>query len=122
MTTHFPFRDIYQIRQYVSWGWCNETVSGPDGDAMDSYGQCAVTALWVLERYGGSLVSARVNGVSHWYNYTENLYVDLTGDQFGYPEIQISNDPIYPNSKFRSFDEIDGATWNRYQILLDKLK
>jgi len=45
-------------------------------------GQCAVTALVVQDYLGGQLVRAKVEGISHYWNWIRGGEVDLTRDQF----------------------------------------
>jgi len=71
-----------------------------------SAGHCAVVALY-LRHYltsaekntVGDVVRCKVDGVSHWYNTFLGgdafFYVDLTGDQFGRPKVQIADKPLY---------------------------
>lgn len=67
--------------------WSSETTADPAGyaapGATKSYGQCAVTALLVQDRLGGSLLRTTADGVSHYFNLLPNgSSVDLTRDQF----------------------------------------
>lgn len=59
-----------------------------------SAGHCAVVAAIVQESLGGALLSAEVDHEQHWFNRIETtagvVDVDLTGDQFGLPPLQIA--------------------------------
>ena len=58
-----------------------DTAWSPDNPAL---GQCAVTALVVQDRLGGSLLRTTVGGVSHYLNrLPDGSVVDLTLGQFG---------------------------------------
>lgn len=59
-------------------GWVNEGVPAESG-------QCAITALFIQEIYGGVLKRALVNGESHYWNEINDETVDLTRAQFASP-------------------------------------
>jgi hypothetical protein len=68
--------------------WSAETSSAPDWTLMaPSRGQCAVTALLVQDYFGGDLLRAVVDGVSHYWNRINGDEIDFTRDQFGRFEI-----------------------------------
>ncbi len=65
--------------------WTPETSSDPSGWSPDNraWGQCAVTALVVQDRFGGVLLRTVNEGASHYWNRLPNGdEVDLTRDQF----------------------------------------
>jgi hypothetical protein len=71
---------------------------------------------------GGSLVSANVHGISHWFNRVriddQLLDLDLTGDQFGYPAVQIKPaEELYPHTRERSPSELNDETLRRAILL-----
>lgn len=98
-----------------------------------SCGHCALVAAAIQKQFGGYILSSTVGGTSHWYNQLvcyvpeqgEPVYVwvDLTGDQFGYAKIQISRTPLYPSSesKRRSPNEFNSETLERYKRFIDCL-
>lgn len=89
---------------------------------VPSSGQCAAVALIVHDTLGGSLVSAHVNGISHWFNRITTsdgeLDIDITADQFGFVPIRIG-DPgsLYANERIRSKAELRVETVSRAQLL-----
>jgi hypothetical protein len=94
---------------------------GQQSDIL-SAGQCAAAAAIIWEMLGGSLVSANVHGVSHWFNRIQIddqlLDLDLTGDQFGYPAIQIKPaEELYLYTRERSPDELNDETLYRAILL-----
>lgn len=65
--------------------WCRETSSDPDNWTPENpaWGQCAVSALIIQDLLGGELLRTTVQGVSHYYNRTENHeLLDVTLEQF----------------------------------------
>ena len=77
-----------------------------------SSGHCAAVALIVQALFGGQLVSTRLEGQSHWFNRIDDVDVDLTGDQFGYPPVQVGPN-IYPETRVRTEDEVRMETFIR---------
>ncbi len=91
-----------------------------------SAGQCAAVAALVRHRFGGDFVSATVNGQSHWFNRLlcnrSSVDVDLTGDQFGRPSVQIgSPNSLYPCTKLRLPQEMNEETTYRAKVLAERL-
>ncbi len=87
-----------------------------------SGGHCAIVAVIVNRISGGTLVSTMINGQSHWWNRftfkdeneTITIDVDLTGDQFGFPEVNVSmNEDLYPDARVRHYTDIQPETWLR---------
>ncbi len=92
-----------------------------------SSGHCAIVAVIIHRLSGGALVSTETNGQSHWWNRftwtdaveTLTVDVDLTGDQFGFPEVNVSvNQELYPDSKVRVLSELKPETWTRAMDML----
>lgn len=64
-----------------------------------SYGQCAITALLVYDKFKGKICKITTNGISHYFNIVNNEIIDLTKEQF-------ENDISYSNYKEKSYDEL----------------
>ncbi len=77
-----------------------------------SSGHCAAVALIVQALFGGELVSTRLEGESHWFNRVDGQDIDLTGDQFGYPPVQMDTN-LYPDTRVRRDDEVRHETFVR---------
>jgi hypothetical protein len=89
---------------------------------VPSVGHCAATAAIVWETLGGSLVSTRLKGMSHWFNRVQVddqlIDLDITGDQFGYPTVQVKPaEELYPYTRERSPDELNDETLHRAALL-----
>jgi hypothetical protein len=85
-------------------------------------GQCAAVATIVNDLFGGELVSAIVQGQSHWFNQIRvgeaRVEIDLTGDQFGRPPLQMAKLwSLYPDTKTRDFSELKAETLSRAAVL-----
>lgn len=99
--------------------WCRETSADPTHwDPWNpAWGQCAVTALVVQDRFGGDLLRATVAGTSHYWNrLPDGTEVDLTRHQFDVLE----TDPIgvvREREYVLSFPD----TKRRYEMLLLRL-
>lgn len=86
-----------------------------------SSGHCAVVALLTQNKFGGELVSTKINGHSNWFNRIDGYDVDLTGDQFGFDEVQIKpQGTLYNDVKIRTIDEVNEETFERAELLAEK--
>lgn len=97
--------------------WCAATSANPLNWTEDNpaLGQCAVTALIVQDYFGGILVRAENEGVSHYWNRIGGVEIDLTRSQFieWTPGDEAERDREY----VLSFPE----TKRRYELLLARL-
>jgi hypothetical protein len=87
-----------------------------------SAGQCGAVATIVRAMLGGQVVSAYVDAQSHWFNriaVADDVFdVDITGDQFGLPPIQLAQGgKLYSGSRVRRTDEINENTRARAELL-----
>lgn len=85
-------------------------------------GQCAAVAAIVREIVGGLLVSARVAGVSHWFNRlpvgSSFMDLDITGDQFGLAAIRAADaGQLFAGSRIRERHELNRETIARAAML-----
>jgi len=111
--------DVKLLRQQLEQGFSAETAApGYDNKGTFTAGQCAAAAIIVYKAIGGEFVSSSAPGISHWFNRIvvngEAFDVDLTGDQFDRPPVQVEKaGSLYPGTRVRAFDEIDHETLNR---------
>jgi hypothetical protein len=94
---------------------------GSIGD-VPSAGHCAAVAAIVHTELGGGLVSAIVDGQSHWFNRLEldgrEFDVDLTGDQFGGDAVRVARKgSLYPGTRERTIRELNEETLLRASTL-----
>lgn len=90
-----------------------------------SSGHCAVVAAIVREAFGGDLVSATVQGESHWFNRLQvhgvAFDVDLTGDQFGFPKFRVAPPGnLHEGAKRRMPEELNVETLQRAVTLAER--
>jgi hypothetical protein len=108
-------RRINELAHQLGQSWTRETSADPVhwSDANPAYGQCAVSALVVQDHFGGELLRAKVNGVSHYWNRLPNgTEVDLTRKQFG-PSVQVPRGELKSREFVLSFPD----TVSRYVLL-----
>lgn len=94
------------LRALLEPAFCGETSFSGDAYRGGSDGHCAAVALLVWAMFGGDMQSTTHEGVSHWFNrvkYLGEWYdMDLTGDQFGLPPVQITPaGDMYSNPRTR---------------------
>jgi len=91
-------RRLDDLARRLEGSWTRETSADPPhwSAGNSAYGQCAVTALVVQDYFGGELLRARVDGISHYWNrLPAGLEVDLTRKQFG-------SNPHVPTGELKS--------------------
>ena len=113
------------LRHRLEQGFGPETAAQGFQGTTPSTGQCAAASTIIHRILGGELVSARVSGVSHWFNRItigdKQVDLDLTGDQFGFPPIQISEaGHLYDSSRVRLPGELNVETLCRARLLAER--
>ncbi len=76
--------ELAVFRTELQRHWCAETSFWPDEWTPErpSFGQCAVTAMIVYDRFDGEMLRTVNEGVIHYWNRVGDIDVDLTRDQF----------------------------------------
>ena len=116
-------RTVANLRARLEPAFGPETATEPPVRPLSaSAGQCGAVATIVREMLGGQLVSADVDAQSHWFNRIpvagDVFDVDLTGDQFGLPPVQLARGGrLYSGSRVRHLDEVDQNTRRRAMLL-----
>lgn len=91
-----------------------------------SAGHCAAVALLLTQTLGAEILSTIVEGQSHWFNRLEvpdgYIEIDLTGDQFGLPPVQVSlvGRSLYPSHRSREPSEATAETRARARLLAQR--
>lgn len=111
-------RTLLELRELVERGFGPDTAAPGFGGATPSAGQCAAVAVIAHELLGGQFVSAKVHGLSHWFNRIhvdgQWLDFDLTGDQFGRDPVQVASAGyLYPGTTIRHEHEVNPETLER---------
>jgi hypothetical protein len=116
-------RAIASLRARLEPAFAPETAINQSGCPVSaSSGQCGAVATIVRTMLGGELVSANIEAQSHWFNrirVADKLFdVDITGDQFGLPPIQLARvGTLYGGSRVRRPVEVDKNTLMRAALL-----
>lgn len=118
---------VKRIRALMEGAFSPDTAFTHAASKAGSGGQCAPAALILNRMLGGSLVSARVRGESHWFNrikYRNRWFdVDITGDQYGFSSVRVSNaGALYDGTKVRLLREVQPETWQRTAVLAARAK
>lgn len=100
--------DLYSIRAALEPAFSYDTAYKYKMGWTPSAGHCGAVAVIVNTILGGAYCSATVDGESHWFNRLSDgnqLYdVDLTGDQFGKPPVQMADvGRLYAGTRIRDF-------------------
>lgn len=118
----FNEASLYLLRGRLALAFAPDTAAAGFSQSVPSSGHCAAVAVIVHGLLGGELVSTKVDGQSHWFNRLPvdggYLDVDLTGDQFGRAELQISAvGTLYPDTRVRALEELKKETTDRARLL-----
>ena len=119
---------MYSLRENLESVFSYDTAMPGAVSGTPSSGHCAVVALIIAKTLKAEIRSAIVNGESRWYNsfYSEdgNFEVDLTGDQFGFAPVQISQHggQLYSKSRNRLYSDANSETQVRAEKLLVRLE
>ncbi len=114
---------IRGLRSQLEKEFAPDTAAPGFAGNTPSTGHCAAVSTIIHEILGGDLVSAKVSGVSHWFNRLPgidglDLDVDLTGDQFGLSDVQVAAaGQLYPETRVRTFHELNYETLARARTL-----
>jgi hypothetical protein len=115
--------ELWTLRQRIEREFRPDTANpGTPDRGPPSAGHCAAVAAIVQAIFGGDFISTKIDGVSHWYNRVGAFDIDLTGDQFGFPPVQILRSPLYPDSRTRDPSELNEATRARARLLAERCK
>jgi hypothetical protein len=114
--------ELVKIRVRLEKNFSSDTALNGLQSIIPSTGHCASVAAIVWKTFGGLLMSANINGVSHWFNRIQIddqlVDFDLTGDQFGYPMVQMEPaGKLYSNAWRRSPEELNDDTLRRAVLL-----
>lgn len=119
-----------ELRARLEPHFSEETAASGYSRTSPSAGHCAAVAAIVASGAQPGLeeatcVSATVEGGSHWFNRLtragESFDVDLTGDQFGRPAIQVARaGTLYSGTRERRTDELNEETRSRAALLAER--
>lgn len=124
-------KEFTELRKRLEAVFSDRTAAPGTKSDIPSAGHCAAVALLIydLKHPNVKLLSTYIDGTSHWFNSisTESgdIQIDLTGDQFGFPAVQISelNKPLYSFPfKERNIDEANFETLCRSDRLYRALE
>ncbi len=115
-------KSIRSLRRALQRGFSPATSFPGTTSTTLSAGHCAAVAAIVHRKLGGNLVSAKIANESHWFNRIpirdQWFVIDLTGDQFGRPPIQVvAAGTLYPGTKLRDPAELNKETLQRSAAL-----
>ena len=115
-------QDLDQLQKRLANVYAPDTAQGGIVGPTPSAGHCAAVAIIVRDIFGGTFVSAIVNGQSHWFNRIDAIDVDLTCDQFGMDVPVVGKrGKLHPGSRVRLSSEVNEDTERRASILRSRL-
>lgn len=113
---HLPDRE-FEGRLRAAW----QADTSADPDRWDcenpSWGQCAVSALAIQDRFGGHLLRGMTAEGSHYWNLLPGgIEVDLTAEQFKDRPATLRSEP-----RARAYLLSSSGTRRRYRLLSSRL-
>lgn len=108
------------LRKMFDEVFAPDTASSFSSGTKPSSGHCASVAIVVQAICGGQFRSCTISGQSHWYNRVNGIDVDLTGDQFGLPAVNVGKN-IYPQSLERQPIDLNDETIDRGILLAKRM-
>lgn len=107
--------ELHHLRRRLERGFGSDTAANGFRGSGPSTGQCAAATLVVREAVGGEYASASVQNQSHWFNRIAHkgvsYDVDLTGDQFGLPAVQVGRTgELYNETRIRPSEDVSPET------------
>lgn len=113
------------LRKQLERAFRPDTAAQGFPGATPSTGHCAAVATIIYELLGGEMLSALVEGHSHWLNRIsasgKAMDVDLTGDQFGQSPILIEESGrLYFDARVREASELTDETLVRARRLAER--
>jgi hypothetical protein len=119
-------RELARLREQLEPHFNPDTAAPGFPRTTASAGHCAAVATILAESLQGTLVSARVGGISHWFNRFRvgspsgdlELDADITGDQFGFQKVRLAEaGQLYEGTRERVPSELDDGTRKRADLL-----
>jgi hypothetical protein len=114
--------ELGRLRAQVEPVFSGDTAVPGTTSSIPSAGHCAAVAAIAHAALGGELVSAIVEGQSHWFNRfvvgTSSYDADITGDQFNFEPVRIAAaGKLYPNESLRLASQLNEETLRRAHLL-----
>ena len=98
-------KELEDLRAAMDIVFACDTAFGDCNNNSMSSGHCMLASLIVQDMYGGQIKGGTINGVPHYWNSLCHYEIDLTGDQFKKPAIQIKKGNLYSSSNPYKFFE-----------------
>jgi hypothetical protein len=119
--------ELKKLRAAMDPVFSCETVFGTC-TAVPSAGHCFMAALAVQDILGGEILHAPVDQVPHYWNKVGDWEVDITGDQFGQPRVQIKNGhlrnkdrDVFPRKRYAGLGKINAKPTGIYRKFRKRL-
>ena len=112
-------RDMNESYAEVSQGWtvdtCHPSYAKKYSDTNPTAGQCAVTAMYLNQKYGYDIYDVLVGKSRHFFNKdADGNIIDYTADQF-------KTEIPYENARKREFKDLYRSCNYRYGLYLNNL-
>ena len=111
---------LEQLKKYLykiySKDTCYPLCRDDWNDNNPTLGHCAIVSLIINDYFGGKIYKIKVDGVSHYFNYINNDFVDFTSSQFS-GKVDYS-DRVKKNRAVILQDEDTLSRYNKFKMRL----
>lgn len=121
--------ELNKVRKAMDKVFSCDTAFGTCNNNSMSSGHCMLASLIVQDMYGGKIMSGHIGGIPHYWNKLCHMEIDLTGDQFKKPKIQIKKGELYSDSfefnrdPFESLNQdFNKEVWGKHCIFRQKVR
>jgi len=122
-------KELNKVRKAMDKVFSCDTAFGTCNNNSMSSGHCMLASLIVQDMYGGKIMSGQIGGIPHYWNKLCHMEVDLTGDQFKKPKIQIKKGELYSDSfefnrdPFESLNQdFNKEVWSKHCVFRQKVR
>ena len=122
-------KELNKVRKAMDEVFSCDTAFGTCNNNSMSSGHCMLASLIVQDMYGGKIMTGSIGGVPHYWNKMCHMEVDLTGDQFKKPKVQIKKGSLYSDSyefkrdPFESLNQdFNKEVWSKHCAFRQKVR
>ena len=98
-------KNLKPIRAAMDEVFACDTAFGDCLPGRPSAGHCVLAAMVIQDLFGGQIMGGDIKSgkrgvVPHYWNKIDGISIDVTGDQFGKPPIQVKRGNLYKGEPF----------------------
>ena len=122
-------KELNKVRKAMDKVFSCDTAFGTCNKNSMSSGHCMLASLIIQDMYGGKIMSGQIGGIPHYWNKLCHMEIDVTGDQFKKPKVQIKKGELYSDSfefnrdPFESLNQdFNKEVWGKHCVFRQKVR